>query len=73
MVEFAASRVEGALLLLRAIVDQRAAGYMDPLSEDTLDSDFSQRRRVVQIPNDLSAKQPKVVYMLANGLAGKAG
>jgi len=41
--------------------------------EDTLDIDFSQRRGVVQIPDDLSAEQPKVVYVLANGLAGKAG
>ena len=54
-------------------MDQRATVYMDPLSEDTLDTDFSQRSGAVQISDDLSAEQPKVVYVLANGLAGKAG
>jgi hypothetical protein len=58
------------LLLLRAVVDQRAAIYMDLLSEDI---DFSQRRSVVQIPDDLPAEQPRVIYVLANSLAGKAG
>ena len=54
-------------------MDQRAAVCMDPLSEDKLDIDFSQRRSVVQIPNDLSAEQPQVIYVLPYGLAGKAG
>ena len=45
----------------------------EPLSENTIDIDFSQRMSVVQIPDELSAEQPKVIYVLANGIVGKAG
>ena len=71
-VEFRAGRVEGALLLVRAIVNQRAAVLMDPISEQTLNADFSQRRDLIEVPDDLSTEQPKVVHVSANGLAGKA-
>jgi hypothetical protein len=41
-VEFAARRIEGALLLFRAVVDQRAAVGMNRLAKKSLRSDFSQ-------------------------------
>ena len=40
-VEFAAGRVEGALLLFRAVVDQRAAVLMDHVAEKSVSSDLS--------------------------------
>jgi hypothetical protein len=40
-VEFTARRVEGVLVLLRAMVNQRAAIFMDPLSEYTVNGNLS--------------------------------
>ena len=64
--EFAAGRVEGALRLLRAIMNQRAAVGMDHIAQ-TVGSDLSQRRVFVQFADDLSAQHPQVVDVLTAG------
>jgi hypothetical protein len=43
-VEFAAGRIEGVLLLFRAIVDQWAAVGLNRLAKKSLRSNLSQRR-----------------------------
>ena len=70
-VEFAAGRIQGALRLFRAVVDQRAAVGMNRIAKKSLRSDFSQRRGVVQVANDFSSEHPEVVHVLANGLRGE--
>ena len=70
--EFAAGRVEGALVLFRAVVDQWAAVVTDRIAEKSLGSDLSPRGVVVQVADDFSTQQPEVVHVPANGLWGKA-
>jgi hypothetical protein len=70
-VEFAAGRIEGALLLFRAVVDQWAAIGMKHIAKKSLHSDLSQRRGVVQIADDFCSQHPEVVHVPANGLRGK--
>ena len=53
-------------------MNQRATILMDPISEQTLNADLSQRRDLIEVPDDLSTEQPKVVHVSAIGLAGKA-
>ena len=60
-VEFAARRIEGALLLLRAVVDQWAAVGMNRLAKKSLRSDLSQRWRVVQVADNFSTQDPEIV------------
>ena len=69
--EFAAGRIEGVLLLFRAVVDQWAAVGMDRLAKKSLRSDLSQRGRVVQIADNFSTQYPEIVYVPANGLRRK--
>ena len=69
--EFAAGRIEGALLLFRSVVDQWAAFGMNRIAKKSLRSDLSQRRGVVQIADDFSTQHPEVVDVPANGLRGK--
>ena len=69
--EFAAGRVEGALLLLRAVIRQRAAILLDHIAQKTVGCNLSQRRVFVQIANDLSAQHPQVVHVLTDGLPRK--
>jgi hypothetical protein len=45
-VEFAAGRIEGKLLLFRAIVDQWAAFGMNRMAKKSFGSNLSQRRGV---------------------------
>ena len=40
-VEFAASRIEGTLLLVRAVVNERAAVLMDHVAEKSVSSHLS--------------------------------
>src|SRR5260370_23466722 len=70
-VEFAAGRVEGALRLLVAVVNQRAAVSVDGIAQQTVGRDLSQRRVVVQVADDLSTQQPQVVHVLSDGLGGQ--
>src|SRR6266571_444083 len=67
-VEFAAGRVEGALRLLVAVVNQRAAVRLDGIAQQTVGRDLSQSRVVVQVADDLSTQKPQVVHVLSNGL-----
>src|SRR5882672_12131450 len=69
-VEFATGGVEGALGVLRAVVDQGATIGMDNSAEETLGRDRSQSRVVVQVADDLAAQYPQVADVQANGLRG---
>ena len=69
--EFAAGRIEGALLLFRAVVDQWAAFGMNRIAKKSLRSDLSQRRGVVKVADDFSTQHPEVVHVSAHGLRGK--
>jgi hypothetical protein len=66
-VEFAAGRIQGALFLFRAVVDQWAAVGMNRIAKKSLRSNFSQRRGVVQVANDFSSEHPEVVHVLVFG------
>jgi hypothetical protein len=68
-VEFAAGDIEGALGLLRAVVDQRAV-LVDGVAEPLVSRPLSEGRVVVEVANDLSAQHPKIVHVLVNGLRG---
>jgi hypothetical protein len=70
-VEFAAGRIEGVLLLFRAVVDQWAAVGMNGLAKKSLRSNLSQRRRVVQVADNFSTQYPEIVYVPANALRRK--
>ena len=69
--EFAAGRIEGALLLFRAVVDQWAAVGMKHIAKKSRHSELCQRRGVVQIADDFSTQHPEVVHVPANGFRGK--
>ena len=70
-VKFAAGRIEGVLLLFRAVVDQRAAVGMNRLAKKSLCSNLSQRGRVVQVADNFSTQYPEIVYVPAHGLSKK--
>jgi hypothetical protein len=70
-VEFSAGGVEGALLLLRAVVNERATVLVDRAAEKALRIFLSERRVVVEVANDLSAQHPKIVHVVSNGLGGE--
>jgi hypothetical protein len=72
-VEFAAGRIEGVLLLFRAVVDQWAAVGMNHFVKKSLRSNLSQRRRVVQVADNFSTQYPEIVYVPANALQRKTG
>ncbi len=72
-VEFAAGRIEGVLLLFRAVVDQWAAVGMNRLAKKSLRSNLSQSRRVVQVTDNFSTQYPEIVYVPAKGLRRKTG
>ena len=69
--EFAAGRIEGVLLLFRAVVDQWSAVGMNRLAKKSLRSDLSQRWRVVQVADNFSTQYQEIVYVPTNGLRGK--
>ncbi len=71
--EFAAGRIEGVLLLFRAVVDQWAAVGMNRLAKKSLRSNLSQSRRVVQVTDNFSTQYPEIVYVPAKGLRRKTG
>ena len=72
--EFAAGRVQGALRFLGiAAMDERPALIVYEIEEYPLDRFLSQRRVFIEIANDLSAQNPQVIDVFANGLPGKAG
>ena len=71
-VEFAAGGVEGAPLLVRAVVNQRASVLVDHVAEKAVHATFLgegswRRSRMIYLP----AQHPKVVHMPANRLGGK--
>src|SRR5664280_1111597 len=70
-VEFAAGRIEGALLLFRAVVDQWSAVGPNHITKKLLGSGLPPSRVVVQVADDFSTQQPEIVHVPANGLRGK--
>jgi len=66
-----AGRVEGALLVFRAVVDQRAAFLVDHIAEKPFGSDLSQGRIFVQVADDLAAQHPKVCPRAFGWSSGK--
>ena len=71
-VELAASGVERALLVLRAVVDERAAVLVDGVAKKSVSSHLSEGRVVVEVADDFSTQTPEVVHVPANGLQGKS-
>jgi hypothetical protein len=61
--EFAAGRVEKALRLFRAVMNQQSGVGVDDIAQKTIGSNPSQRLVFVHIAEDLSAKHPKVVHV----------
>ena len=70
--ELSAGGVHGALLFVRCVVDGWAAVLMDGFAQELLRGPSSQGRIVVQGANDLPAKAPQVVHVLANRLRRKS-
>ena len=70
-VEFAAGRIEGELLVFRAVVDQWAAVGSYHITKKLLGSDLPQSRVVVQVADDFSPQQPEIVHVPANGFRRK--
>ena len=66
-VEFPAGGVEGSLLVFPAVMDQRAAVLVDDVADQLLGGDFSQRRIIVHVADDLSAEHPHIVDMVLDG------
>jgi hypothetical protein len=52
-------------------MNQQAAVGMDHLAENSINSDLSQGRGVVQVADHLSTHHPQVVLALTNSLRGK--
>ena len=55
-VELATGGVERALLVFPAVVDQRATVLVDHIADELFRRKLSQRRVIVHLPDDLSAK-----------------
>src|SRR6516165_11909647 len=70
-VEFAAGRIEGALLLFRPVVDQWAAVGPNHITQKFMGRDPSPSRGVVQLADDFSTEQPEIVHVPANSFRGK--
>ena len=60
------------LFLFRTVMNERATVLVDRAAEKSVSSHLSERRVVVEVADDLSAKHPKVVHMPADGLGGKS-
>jgi hypothetical protein len=71
-VEFAAGRIDGVLLLFRAVMDQWAIG-MNRLAKKSPRSNLSKITRVVQVADNFSSQYPEIVCVPPNGLRGKTG
>jgi hypothetical protein len=52
-------------------VDERAAVVVDGVAEKAVGGNFSERRIVVEVANDLAAEAPEVVDVRSNGSLGK--
>jgi hypothetical protein len=54
-------------------MDERPTLIVYEIEEYPLDRFLSQRRVFIEVANDLSAQNPQVIDVFANGLPGKAG
>ncbi len=66
--QLGAGGVEGALLIVRAVVNGRTTEHVDGVPEKPLNRKLTKRLVVVEIADDLAAKAPEVVDVVANGL-----
>jgi hypothetical protein len=66
-VELAAGGVEGALLVFRAVVDQRPAVLIDHVANKLFRGALSQTRLFVHVADDLSAEKPHIVDVVLDG------
>jgi hypothetical protein len=71
--ELSAGRIEGPLFLLGAAIQQRPAVLVNDLAQQPVCRPPSQRGFVVEVADDLSAQDPEIVDMPADGLLGKPG
>ena len=67
--ELSAGGVEGALLIFGGAVADRAAFTVENRKHDLIHRPFFQPRGVVEVADQLAAKQPQVVAMLTQGFA----
>jgi hypothetical protein len=72
-VKLAAGGVEGALLVVPAVVDQRAAVLMDYVADKLSRGDLSQMRLFVHVADDLSAEKPHIVDVVLDGSFRQTG
>ena len=68
--ELPAGSVEGSLLVFPAVVDQRSAVVVDHFADELFGGELSQGRIFVQVADDLSAENPKVVDVSLDGFLG---
>src|SRR6266851_9458569 len=71
-VEFPAGGLEGALLVLGITGMKQWPPILNRIDEQPFHRDLSQRRGVVEVPDEISAQEPQVIDMLTNGLLGQA-
>jgi len=69
-VELPAGRVEGALLVFPAVVDEWSAVVVNHIADELFRGDPSQGRVFVQVAYDLSAENPEVVDVSLDGSFG---
>ncbi len=65
--EFAADRVEKALRLFRAVMNQQSGVGVDRIAQMTIGRDLSRIMVFVRIADNLFAKHPKVAHVLNGG------
>ena len=71
--QLAAGGIEGTLLLVCAIVDGRAAQFMDGLPEESLGGELAERPVVMKVADDLATEAPEVVNVAADRFRREAG
>jgi hypothetical protein len=59
--------VERALVFFRTVVNERATVVVDHVAEKLLSSLLSERGVEVEVADDLSAQQPKIIHVASNG------
>src|ERR1700693_2612438 len=72
-VELATGGVERALLVFRAVVDQRAAVLLDHIADKLFWGALSQTGLFVHVANDLSAEKPHIVDVVLDGSFRQTG
>ena len=71
--ELAASGVKGELLVFPAVMDQRAAVFVDHIADELFRGKLPERRVFVDVADDLPAEQPHIVDVVLDGSFRQAG